>query len=158
MAQTKIDADRQVDFSDLYVAESSLGSAFSITGTNGTFQDTGLSLTLPSAGTYKFTINARAALTGNGGAGTTAWWITIRLFNSTDSSAISLSERLAVLTGVTGQLFQMTCPLVTYVTVAASKNIRLEASRNGNGTPAWTTTNIESNTAGRTTIMAERFR
>lgn len=138
-------------------SESVLGSVFNITGTAGTFQDTGLSVTLPSAGTYRIHSNARAQLTANGGAGTTAWWISIELYNTTDAAVVANSERLAVLTAANAQQFQMTCPLDAVVTVAASKTIKLYACRNGNGTPAWTTSNIESNSAGRTVLSYEKI-
>lgn len=138
-------------------SESVLGSDFNITGTAGTFQDTGLSITLPDAGTYEITCDVRAALRANGGAGSTAWWISIELYNSTDSAVVTDSERLAVLTGTNAVLFQMTCPLTKKVTVAASKTIKLYAARNGNGTPAWTTTDIVSNSAGRTMISYKKI-
>lgn len=131
-----------------------LGSAFSITGTAGTYQDTGLSVTLPSAGTYKISVDARVGLTGNAG---TLWWISLKLFNSTDSADVTNSERLAVLTAVTGQHFQMTCPIDIIVTVAASKTIKLYAARNGSGTPSWTVSTVESNSAGRTKISYEKI-
>jgi len=134
--------------------EAVLGSSFSITGTAGTYQDTGLSVTLPSAGTYKITANVRAFLRGNAG---TAWWIHCELFNSTDSAAVANSERLIVLTGTNSFIFQTTAPIDAIVTVAASKTIKLYAARNGNGSPSWTTSDITSDTNGRTNLMYEKI-
>jgi hypothetical protein len=131
-----------------------LGSAFNITGTAGTYQDTGLSVTLPDAGTYKITANVRAHLRGNAGS---AWWIHCELFNSTDAAAVANSERLVVLTGSNAFLFQTTCPLDFIVTVAASKVIKLYAARNGNTSPSWTTSNIESDANGRTNLSYEKI-
>ena len=135
-------------------AESVLGSAFSITGTAGTYQDTGLSLSLPSAGTYRITADVRGRLTGNAG---TAWWLTAKLYNSTDAADVTDSERLIVLTATTGMQLQMTCPINQVVTVAAAKTIKLYAARDGTGTPSWTASSIESNTAGRTAMSYEKI-
>ena len=135
-------------------SESVLGSAFSITGTAGTFQDTGLSLSLPSAGTYRITADVRGRLTGNAG---TAWWLTAKLYNSTDAADVADSERLIVLTATTAMQLQMTCPISKVVTVAAAKTIKLYAARDGTGTPSWTASSIESNTAGRTAMSYEKI-
>ncbi len=134
-----------------------LGSVFNITGAAGTFQDTGLSVTLPNAGRYRISGNARVNLRGNGGAGTTAWWLTVELYNSTDAAVVANSERIVVLTGTTGVTFQTTVPIDIIITVAASKVIKLYAARNGNGTPAWTTTNVESGADGRTVLSYEKI-
>lgn len=131
-----------------------LGSAFNITGTAGTYQDTGLSVTLPDAGTYKITANVRGHLRGNAG---TTWWIHCELFNSTDAAAVANSERMVVLTNVNTLLFQSTTPLDINITVAASKVIKLYAARNGAGGPSWTTSNIESDANGRTNLSYEKI-
>jgi hypothetical protein len=130
-----------------------LGSTFSITGTAGTYQDTGLSVTLPSAGSYRITANVRGVLQGNAG---TLWWITAKLYNSTDAADVTDSERIVTLTGTTGLNLQNTAPIVTRVTVAASKTIKLYAFRNGDGSPSWTQSNIGSDANGRTTLMYEK--
>lgn len=129
-----------------------LASVFTITGAAGTFQDTGLTITLPSAGTYMVTANIRGNLRGNGGAGTTAWWLEAELYNATDLAIVTNSERLIVLTGTNAVTFQMTCTITWPITVTAAKTINLYVARNGNGTPAWTTSAIESNASGRTTM------
>lgn len=137
--------------------EAVLASAFTITEAAGNFENTGLSVTLPSAGKYRITANARAALRPNGGAGTTVWWLSVELYNSSDTAVVANSERLAVLTSTNSQLFQTTCPIDKIIEVTASKTIQLWAARNGNGTPAWTTSTIESNSAGRTTLSYEKI-
>lgn len=133
-------------------SESVLGGAVTITGSNGVYIDTGLSITLPAAGTYLITADVRGFMNGTAGGGTTAWWLTAKLFNSTDSADVANSERLIVLTGQAALPLQNTCPINMPVTVTASKTLRLYVSRNGNGTPAWTSSSIESNTAGRTNL------
>jgi len=135
--------------------ESVLGGTISLTGTAGSYQDTLLSVTLPSAGLYRITANVRGALTGNAG---TLWWLTAKLYNNTDSSDVANSERLIVLTGVTGQVFQMTTAIVSEgYSVSASKVIRLHVFRNGTGGPSWTTSQILSDANGRTTLSYEKI-
>ena len=131
-----------------------LASQFAITGTAGTFQDTGLAVTLPSAGTYKLTANVRGSLQGNAG---TVWYLIAKLYNATDAADVANSERLIVLTDQTGQNFQMTCPIDVPVAVAASKTINLYAARHGVGSPSWTLSNIESNAGGRTTLSYQKI-
>ncbi len=133
---------------------SALGSTFSITGTAGTYQDTGLAITLPSAGTYKVTANVRGRMIGNAG---TVWWIHIKLRNSTDSTDVTNSERLIVLTGTTGLHLQNTCPIDIIMTVDGAKTIQLHAPRNGSGSPSWTASTIESDANGRTVMMYEKI-
>ena len=131
-----------------------LGSTFSITGTTGTYQATGLSISLPSAGTYKISGNIRGALTGNAG---TRWEIYVKLRNTTDGADITDSERLIVLTGTTGMQLQSTAPIDIIVTVAASKTIEVYAARDGAGTPSWTLSQLNSDTRGKSTLMYERI-
>lgn len=134
--------------------ESVLGGTFTITGTAGTFQDTGLSVTLPAAGTYRITGDVRGNLRGNVG---TTWWLSAKLFNSTDAADVTNSERIVVLTNVNTILLQQTCPINKIVTVTASKVIKLYAARDGVSTPSWTNSAIESNSAGRTVLSWEKI-
>ncbi|MFZ5856792.1 MAG: hypothetical protein ACOYZ6_08175 [Chloroflexota bacterium] len=131
------------------VGESVLASPFTISGAAGVYQDTGLSITLPSAGTYLINANVRSDLTGNAG---TSWWINAKLYNSTDSADVANSERMVVLTNTTGANQQLTAPITVFVTVAASKTIKLYVCRNGTGTPSWTRSNIYSDSNGRTLL------
>ena len=131
-----------------------LGSIFSITGTAGTYQDTGLSVTLPSAGTYKITADVRAELKGNAGA---LWWIHCKFYNSTDAADVTDSERMIVLISTTAVDLQNTAPMSKIVTVAASKVIKLYAARNGTGSPSWTVSNIASDTNGKTEMMCVKI-
>jgi len=131
-----------------------LGSTFTITGAAGTYQDTGLFVTLPSAGTYRITANVRGRLQGNAG---TTWFIQAELYNATDTAAVTDSETLVVLTNTTGALLQMTAPIDIIVTVAASKVINLYAARNGTGTPSWTLSTISSDSGGKTRLMYEKI-
>ena len=135
-------------------SESILGGTFTITGAANVFQDTGLSVALPSAGTYRITGNVRGNLRGNAG---TTWWLTAKLYNSTDAADVANSERIVVLTNVNTVLLQQTCPIDAVVTVAAAKTIKLYAARDGAGGPSWTNSAIESNSAGRTVLSYEKI-
>ncbi len=132
-----------------------LGATFNMTGASGTYEDTGLSITLPSAGTYKITCDARAAIQGSAGS---FWWVLIKLYNSTDAADIANSERIPVYTNVTGTQFQNTCSINKIVTVGASKVIKLYAARSGYPpTPTWTVASIGSDSNGRTELMYEKL-
>ena len=133
----------------MQTGESVLGSSFSITGTAGTFQDTGLSITLPSAGTYLIIANIRGVLTGNAG---TAWWIESKLYNSTDAADVANSERMTIYANTAALGNQNTSILSAIVTVTAAKTIKLYAARNGAGSPSWTASQIASASNGRTTL------
>ena len=138
----------------IQTAESVLGATFTITGTAGTFQDSGLSVSLPYAGKYEITADVRGNLRGNAG---TAWWLSGKLYNSTDAADVADSERLIVLTNVNTILLQQTCTINKIVEVAAAKTIKLYVARDGTGTPSWTNSAIESNTAGKTVLTYKKI-
>jgi hypothetical protein len=79
-----------------------------------------------------------------------SWWITAKLYNSTDAADVANSERIVVLTNTTAANLQQTCTITAIITVAASKVIKLYAFRNGTGSPSWTRSNIYSDANGRT--------
>ena len=118
-----------------------------ITASAGTYEDTGLSVTLPSAGTFLVTADVRGFMRGFTG---TSWWITAKFYNSTDNADVANSQRMVVLIDVTGVQLQQTCTLTAIITVAASKTIKLYAFRNGTGTPSWTNSSLVSDANGRT--------
>jgi hypothetical protein len=62
-----------------------------ITEANGTYQDTGLSITLPMAGTYLIWVDVRGTADP---ATNPPGWITAMLYNATDNVYITESERL----------------------------------------------------------------
>lgn len=126
---------------------STLASAYSITSTNA-WQDTGLSVSLPAAGTYLILYNARAAVTASGGTS----YIVVRLYNTTDAAAITDTERLTAF----GNSAQATVSGSAIVTVAAGKTIRLDGRREGTAS-SWTTSEISSGAAGRTTLSYIRL-
>lgn len=131
-----------------------LASDYTLSGSSGTYSDTGLSVTLPSAGTWRVSASVRGELTGNAGS---AWWITAKLYNSTDAADVADSETLVVLTGTTALHLQNTAIIDMQITVSASKVIKLYAFRKGSGSPTFTTSLIGSDANGRTRMNYERI-
>lgn len=125
-----------------------LSSAFNLSSSSGTYEDIGLSVTLPSAGTYwvSYTLFGQIQVaTGTDG------YFNAKLYNSTDAADVAnstvifcyqrLAENINALESVT-----MSMP----ITVAASKTIKVYVSRN-NGT-TYTYSAVESNSTGYSSI------
>lgn len=128
--------------------QSVLGSAFTLTQANGTFEDTGLSITLPAAGTYAIWYNVRGVISFSVGSSAL---IACELYNSTDAAAVTDSQRLVVYYNVTGASWANSIGANALVTVAASKTIKLYAKRDSATT--WTTSVIQSDTTNGRTAM-----
>lgn len=117
--------------------QSALGSDFNITAANGTYQDTGLSVTLPSAGTYEISADVCSYVQASGG---TDAFISTFFYNSTDATYITNSTRLGAYQYVSKAVngFTQTPSHVIY-TVSGSKTIKLyAASYNGSSYSART--------------------
>lgn len=143
----------KIDGVDILASGSAvLGADYSITSAAGTYEDTGLSITLPAKGTYLVRADVRGKIKGNAG---TYWWLTGKFYNSTDAADVVNSERIIVLTNQTAVELHNTAPITAIVTVAASKTIKLYAFRHGAGTPSWTTSQIGSDANGRTVMSYE---
>lgn len=126
---------------------SSLSSSqYNISATD-TYEDIGLSVTLPAAGTYRVWVNLTV---GGRIAGSPNGLITFKLYNSTDAADVSNSERTAPwithnTVGIVDNVaFEET------ITVAASKTIKVYAKKNSG--PIWTDAYISSATDGRSRI------
>jgi hypothetical protein len=105
---------------------SALASNFNITATNGTYEDTGLSVTLPSAGTYKITADVCSYVEVSSG---TDGYINTKFYNSTDATTVPSSTRLGAYqyrTGDTNSFVQH--PMNVLYTVSGSKTINLYAA------------------------------
>lgn len=136
-----------------YYGLSVLSSTFNLTGSAGVFEDTGLSVTLPAAGTYEIFGNIRGVVRGNAG---TVWWISVKLYNSTDGADVADSARMVVAVYTTNTYFQGTTPLDIQVTVNGPKVIKLYACRNGNSSPTWLNSGIYVGDEGKT-VLGYRF-
>lgn len=125
-----------------------LAAAFNLTAAAGVYQDTGLSLSLPSAGTYIVTANIRGDLKISGGA---LAYLVARLFNATDAAALANTESLVCLTEAVNQNVQQTASIFAVVTINDTKLIKLQGMRNGSS-PAWLISSFASNANGRTLL------
>ena len=133
--------------------QSVLSSDFTITAAvDGTFEDSGLSIAIPSAGTYLITGDVRVKIDGDAG---TAWGVNVKLYNSTDTADVSNSIRRAIYT-LSATEEQVTCPITVPVTVTAAKTIKLYVARISNG--SFTTSLIASGaTTGLTSLSYFRI-
>jgi hypothetical protein len=128
-----------------------LASTFSITS-NDTWEDTGVSLTLP-LGRYQLTATARGYFEHDGGA--TAL-IAARLYNQTASAPIPYSNRLCCTGRMDSQFVgDGNGSILTVATFTVPTEIRLQAFRLG-GTD-YTVTNLESDDTGYTLLQATQI-
>jgi len=127
---------------------STLSSDFTLSSSAGTFVDTGLSVTLPSAGVYLIFANVRAQISFSLG---TEAFVQIRFYNSTDAVYID-DGRIGAYTNKAGsdQLEIHTIPMQTVVYVNGSKTIKLYAARMSAST--FLVSSISSNSEGKTII------
>jgi hypothetical protein len=123
-----------------------LGATYALTGSSGAWSYTGLSITLPSAGTYIIFLNARCSLLMSAGGSA---WLSAKLYNDTDGADVPNSEQMVGLTNQTGAWLQSTSSAAVVITVAASKTIKLYAKRDGSG-PTFTISELPVDANGRT--------
>lgn len=137
-------------FADTITASNSasvLASAFAITAANGTYAGTGLTVTLPSSGTYLVFGNIRSTVAVTVGAGAN---ISFKLRDTTAGSDVSTSIRIGAYASTTGAAYITTTPLAELVSVAGSHVIELYAASNTGTT--YTARSIDSDTAGYTKL------
>jgi hypothetical protein len=134
-------------------AQSNLAATFAITAAVDTDQDTGLSVALPSAGTYLLMADVRATLNISAGA---SGLIAVSLFNTTDGAKLTNSESLVVYTETTTKNFIATSSIKVLVTVAAAKVIKLYARRSGVGV-TFTTSTIDTSAITKTRLVYVRL-
>lgn len=126
---------------------STLGSTYTISADNGAYEDTGLSVTLPSAGTYIVWYTARTNISALTTAGA---FVEVELYNSTDAGAIANSEEIGAYASTLSASYYGVPHLNVYVTVATSKVIKLYAKVVAPGSTTIRTVN--SDTYGRTNM------
>lgn len=131
--------------------ESVLGANYDITASSGTFADTGLSISLPAAGTYLVGLRARTKI-GHSAGGPS--YIVYRLYNTTDSAVVSNTETMGMVAFTTTVQEEGTNGAPYLITVAGAKTLRLEASRNGATT--YTLSTVGSDANGRTALSYVR--
>lgn len=121
--------------------QATLASAYTFSTTAGTFEDVGLTYTLPSAGTYTVCYSAR----GRAQSSVAGPFVTARLFNTTDSAAITDSEAILAYAPSANILALSSASTCRLVTIASSKAIKLQAAFTGSGTIAAKTVDSDGN-------------
>lgn len=125
-----------------------LSSSFTITAAAGTYQSTGLTVALPSAGVYQVSANVRAQLEISAGSNAS---VVCKFVNSTDAVDLTDSERMITFVNVTGVLTSQAGPMQTTYTAAGAKTIALQCKREGT---TFTTSLVASSTAGGRTSLS----
>lgn len=126
---------------------SSLASTYDVTDSYG---DTGLSITLPSAGTYDVTAIVRGQTAyGSGLEG----YLNVKLYNATDAVDVSETEMIVGYEDVAGVVNIEQITMFTSITVTASKTIKLYAVRSMSSPIL---SQIVSDSTGRTKIFYKK--
>jgi hypothetical protein len=128
------------------VSGETVGGSYSITATSGTFAATGISVTLPEAGTYQIVAQVRGEVQPSAAG---AHYIVGKFRNTTDSADVANSECLVVLSSQNGVNVNLSANMAARVTVAASKTVELWVARVGT---SFTNSQILSDTNGRTKL------
>lgn len=121
-------------------------NASNINATNTSLIDSGLKVTLPTAGTWLLFCDLRSLSSSSG------QYMRSRLYNQTTSTAITDSERLGSYNSAGGSEREVGSTVIKIVTTTANNVIRLEIASGG----VYTTT-LESDTQGWSTILAIRI-
>ena len=130
-------------------AESVLSAQFVVTGSAGTYQDTGLSILLPAAGTYLLYGNISSQIDMTVG---TFAYIETKLYNSTLVADVANSERQGAYTYGTSLGYVLESSSQSQVvSVTAANTIKLYAKRDGTYTTLVQST-VDSSSQGRTIL------
>lgn len=117
---------------------------------SGVWDDTGLSVSLPSAGTYQISANVRNFINVGGGGG----FLSFRLYDTAAAAAVSSSERLGALSiPGSGVQVQRTDGHTFLVTAATATTLKLQVFRSDvEGTTAWSVSRVGSDSLGWSTL------
>lgn len=111
---------------------------------SGSYASIGLTLSLPSAGTYFLVADLRTLINASVGTG---GFIECQLYNTTDAAAIANSERIGAYEPVINQQYYGPISINEIITVAGAKTIDVQCLRSGATT--YTTSAVYSDTNGR---------
>lgn len=125
-----------------------LGATFTLSAASGTYQDTGLSVTLPAAGTYLVMGNIRNTMTGQVGN-----LNTIKLYDATAAADIANSVRLGAYANTASGTIATT-PITKIITVSGASTIKLYAARNG---ASFGSTSVDSDAGGYSELTYVRI-
>lgn len=118
---------------------------YDITTTN-TFEDIGLSASLPSAGTYLVSADVRTFCQTSGSP---PGYVTCKLYNSTDAADVTNSERFGAV-DYTNNGSTDTLPIREVITIAAGKTIKVYCKTNSG--PTFVNRGAASDANGRSRI------
>ena len=104
--------------------EATLGATYTISTNNGAYEDTGLSVTLPSSGTFLVWYQVRSNINATTTAGA---YILTEMYNSTDAADVANTEQIGAYGSTVLASYYMTSFVQKIITVAASKTIKLYA-------------------------------
>lgn len=104
-----------------------LGASFTVTAAFGTWQNVGLSITLPAAGTYLLQYSASGTVVCTTGTNV----LSTRLYNTTDAVVVDPTSVDVVTVSVINQTWSGQATVYMLYTVAASKVINLQAGKAG---------------------------
>ncbi len=131
--------------------ESVLGSDYTITA-DSTWEDTGLQITLGTAGVYLILGDVRGiselSVAGIGR-------LVTRLYDNTNSAAIANSERTIIEGQIVDEQFESTTPLTQIITTTTDDIVLNVQGFRTNGT--WTISDVKSDGQGRTKISYVRL-
>jgi hypothetical protein len=128
-------------------SSATLGSTYNVTTS---FANTGLSVSLPSAGKYRLWGEIRCQLQVSVSTGN----ITVRLYDSTAGSAISNSERISNYS-TASMVIGSTVPISEIITVSAASTIDLQAMVPAG--PTYLSAIVVSDGSGRSRLFYEKI-
>lgn len=132
--------------------QSVLSADHAITSGLTVFEDIGLSVALPSAGTYLLHAEVYAQLNVTAAGSGQGAYIVAKLYNSTDAADVANSETLILYFEEINTYRAATSHITSVVTVTAAKTIKLYAYRSASGSASFTSSVIRSTSAGRTRL------
>jgi hypothetical protein len=119
-----------------------------LSGPQGSYQDIGLSVSLPAAGTYRIDCDLRSTLQVSSGS---AFWISACL---NDGVQVAGTERLITLASQAGIILENTAPLTAFLTVTAPTTVKVLAKYDANAATSWSVAKVASDPNGRSMISA----
>jgi hypothetical protein len=142
----------------LVEGEASLGADFTLNAASGTWQDTGLSVTLPGAGKYRLVAEVTGLFAASAGA---FGLIAAKMYNFTDTTDVTPARHVVYreieAADSLGLNMRGTTSFSKTVIVAGSKVIKLYANRQFAGGGALSASKIEGATAADTKLSYMRI-
>jgi len=126
-----------------------IGTTYNITA-SGVYEATGITFTLPSAGTWSVAVSVRALINNSSTQAT----INIKLVNNASSSDVTNSQLFVARNAVASQNHNGAASRTFIITVSGATTFEIHAQRSSTGT--YTTSQILSDSVGRTSVSYVR--